>query len=227
MAASIKELTLYSYFQSSASWRVRAVLAIKNIPYVYEPVHLLNAKQRSEEYKQINPMQQVPAMKIVTQEGKVDCITQSLAIIQFLEENYPNNPVLPQDPILRAKSRAIADSIASGIQPLQNLETLVDYTQPLGQPPLGVDERKKVARYWIDKKMQDLERLVKPVAGKYCVGDNVTIADVCLVPQMANARRFELDTSKYPTLKSIDDRLQELKEFKDSHPLACPDAPKK
>lgn len=225
--ATIKELTLYSYFYSSASWRVRSVLALKNIPFKYETIHLLDGKQHSEEYLSINPMHQVPALKVVTNDNKAHFLTQSLAIIQYLEENYPENSIYPTDPILRAKSRGIADAISGGIQPLQNLETLTNYAAPIGRDPLTPEERKKVAQFWIDRKLVKLEMLVKPTAGKYCVGDNVTIADVCLVPQMFNARRFELDTNKYPLLKAIDDRLQELEMFKVSHPLACPDAPKK
>lgn len=224
--ATIKEITLYSYFYSSASWRVRTVLALKNIPHKYETVHLLDNKQHSEEYSQINPMHQVPALKVVTEDGQTHCLTQSLAIIQYLEETYPDNSVFPRDPILRAKCRAISETISGGIQPLQNLETLVKYTEPLGQPPLGLEERKKVAQYWITKKLENLEKLIKPIAGRYCVGDCVTLADICLVPQMFNARRFEVDTSKFPILKSIDERLQEIKAFKDSHPMACPEAPK-
>lgn len=227
MANNIKEITLFSYFYSSASWRVRSVLALKKIPYKYECVHLLDGVQHSDEYLKVNPMHQAPSMKIVMKDGQTHHLTQSLAIIQYLEEMYPKNSVLPKDPILRARSRAIADTISGGIQPLQNLETLLKYTEPLDQPALSPEERKKVAQYWIGRKLENLEKLVKPTAGKYCVGDEVTIADVSLVPQMFNARRFELDTSKYPMLKSIDERLQELEMFKVSHPLACPDAPKK
>lgn len=225
--ASIKELTLYSYYFSSASWRVRAALALKKISFKYETVHLLEGGQHSEEFLKINPLHQVPALKVVDNSGKEHLITQSLTIIQFLEESYPEHSVYPKDAILRAKSRAIADTIAGGIQPLQNLETLVKYTEPLGLEPLSAETRKEVARYWIGRKLENLEKLVQPTAGKYCVGDEVTVADMCLVPQMFNARRFEMDTSKFPLLKAIDERLQELEIFKVSHPFACPDAPKK
>lgn len=225
--SAIKELTLYSYYYSSASWRVRAVLAAKKIPFKYETVHLLDGRQHSEDYLKVNPMHQVPSLKVVDNDNNSHILTQSLAIIEFLEENYPENSIYPKDPILRAKSRAIADTISGGIQPLQNLETLLRYGEPLG---LGAEQdqatRKKIATYWLSKKMIDLETLVKQTASKYCVGDEVTIADVCLVPQMFNARRFELDTSKFPLLVTIDARLQELDLFKVSHPLSCPDAPK-
>lgn len=225
MASSIKELTLYSYFYSSAAFRIRTCLAMKNIPYKYEGVHLLNGGQHSEDYLKINPMHQVPSLKVIFNDGTSHILTQSLAIIDYLEEMYPQSPIYPKDPILRTKSKAIADTISGGIQPLQNHETLTEYTEPLGLPALGPDERKKVAQYWINKKLLNLEKLVKTTAGKYCVGDSVTVADLALVPQMFNARRFELDTSNYPTLKAIDERLQELDAFKAAHPLVCPDTP--
>lgn len=227
MASSpIKELTLYSYFYSSASWRVRSVLSLKNIPFKYQCVHLLNGEQHSEQFLKTNPMHQVPSLKVDLEDGSSHVLTQSLAIIKFLEDNYPEPSVYPKDMILHAKSLAIADTISGGIQPLQNLETLVNYTEPLGLPALDQAARKKVAQFWIDRKLAQLEQLVGTTAGKYCVGDGVSIADICLVPQMFNARRFELDTSKYPLLKAIDERLQELEMFKVSHPLSCPDAPK-
>jgi len=199
---------------------------MKNIPYNYKTVQLLDGEQHGEEFLKINPMHQVPALQVVMDDGHSDLITQSLAIIEYLEENYPNNSVFPKDSILRAKCRAISETICGGIQPLQNLETLVDYTQPIDLPPLDAANRQKVARFWIGRKMENLEKLVKSTAGNYCVGDTITLADICLVPQMFNARRFELDTSKFPLLEAIDKRLQEHKIFKDSHPLACPEAPK-
>lgn len=223
---AIKELTLYSYFYSSASWRIRSVLAMKNIPFKYESVPLLDAGQHSETFTKLSPMHQVPAMKVLLEDGQEHMLTQSLAIIQFLEENYPQGPsVYPKDSLLAAKARAIADTISAGIQPLQNLETLTKYTEPLGLPALDAEARKKVAQWWIDRKLTNLEKLVEKTASNYCVGDSVTIADVSLVPQMFNARRFELDTNKYPLLKTIDERLQELEMFKVSHPFACPDGP--
>uniref|UniRef100_A0A6G1SAE5 maleylacetoacetate isomerase n=1 Tax=Aceria tosichella TaxID=561515 RepID=A0A6G1SAE5_9ACAR len=225
-SSPIKELTLYSYFYSSAAWRVRSVLALKKIPFKYQCVHLLDGQQHSEDYLKTNPMHQVPSLKVDLEDGSTHTITQSLTIIRFLEENYPEPAIYPKDMILRCKSMAIADTISGGIQPLQNLETLLHYTDPLGLPALDQPARTKVAQFWIDRKLVNLEKLVSSTAGKYCVGDEVSIADVSLVPQMFNARRFGLDTSKYPLLKQIDERLQELEIFKVSHPLSCPDAPK-
>lgn len=224
--SGIKEITLYSYYYSSASWRIRAVLALKKIAYKYQDVKLLDGQQHSNDYASVNPMHQVPSLKVEFDDGNYHILTQSLSIIQYLETMYPTKPVYPQDPILRAKSQAIADTIAAGIQPFQNLETLTIYKEPLGGEITKPEERKVIAQFWLNRKMKSLDQLVEKTAGKYCVGDELTIADICLVPQMLNARRFELDTTKFPTLKAIDDRLQELECFKVSHPLACPDAPK-
>lgn len=223
----IKELTLYSYFYSSASWRVRSVLALKKIPFKYQVVKLLDGDQHSEEFLKKSPMHQVPALTVELEDGSSHTLLQSLTIIKFLEDNYPEPSIYPKDPMALYKSLAIAETISGGVQPLQNLETLVHYTEPLDLPPLDQAARKKVAQFWIDRKLTNLERLVASTAGKYCVGDEVSIADVSLVPQMFNARRFELDTNKYPLLKEIDERLQSLEMFTVSHPMSCPDAPNK
>lgn len=223
--STIKELTLYSFFYSSAAFRIRSVLAYKKIPFKYETVHLLNGEQHSEEFLKIGPMHQVPVIKVELNNGETHVLSQSLSIIQYLEEMYPENPIYPKDPILRAKSNAIADTISGGIQPLQNHETLMRYVEPLGQEPLDADTRKKVAQFWIGRKLENLENLVKKTAGLYCVGDSVTIADVALVPQMFNARRFEVDTNRFPVLKAIDERLQKMDMFKKAHPLVQPDTP--
>lgn len=225
--AEIQKLTLYSYYYSSASWRIRSVLALKNIPFVYEGVPLLDGAQYNEKFVAINPMHQVPALRVDFKDGQSHILTQSLAIIHFLEDKYPEKPIFPKDAVLKAKALAIADTISGGIQPLQNLETLVQYKNALGlEGEMKPEERKTVAQFWLNRKFESLEKLVKTTAGDYCVGNEVTVADVCLVPQMFNCRRFEIDTSKFPTLKAIDERLQKLDIFKTSHPLACPDAPK-
>lgn len=222
---AIKDLVLYSYCYSSASWRIRSVLELKKIPHKQEPINLLKGVQRSEEYAKVNPMEQVPALRLEDDAGNKHVLTSSLAIIQFLEENFPSNSIYPKDPIMRAKSCAIADAIASGLQPIQNLGVLLDYLKPFGKDTLEADERRKVGHYWNEKKLVGIEKLVKETAGKYCVGDEVSIADVCLVPQMFNANRFGVDLSKYPTLQAINERLLELDMFQKSHPKNCPDFP--
>lgn len=222
----VKQLKLYSYYQSSASWRVRAVLAFKGIPFEYEPINLLTGAQHSDIMPDINPMRQVPAMSITTNKDESHLINQSMTIIQFLEDNFPESPsIFPEDPILKYKSRAIAETITSGIQPLQNLETLVEYKKPLGLGETSREERFKIAQFWMTRKFEHLEKLVKASAGKFCVGDKPSLADFCLVPQMYNAKRFEIDMTPYATLVSINERLLEMDFIIKSHPLACPDAP--
>ncbi|KAM6394245.1 maleylacetoacetate isomerase isoform 2-T2 [Pluvialis apricaria] len=203
---------LYSYFRSSCSWRVRIALALKGISYDVVPVNLLKdgGQQFSAEFKAMNPMQQVPALKI-------DGITlsQSLAIIHYLEDTRPNPRILPQDPKKRAQVRMIADHIVSGIQPLQNLKVL----QQIGE------KKMEWAQNCITSGFQALEQILQHTAGRYCVGDEVSMADLCLVPQVFNAERFKVDMGPYPIITRINKALLELEAFKVSHPSQQPDTP--
>ncbi|XP_064514920.1 maleylacetoacetate isomerase isoform X2 [Pseudopipra pipra] len=203
---------LYSYFRSSCSWRVRIALALKGISYDLVPVNLVKdgGQQFSAEFKALNPMKQVPTLKI-------DGITlsQSLAIIHYLEETRPNPRLLPQDPKKRAQVRMIADHIASGIQPLQNLGLL----------KLIGERKTEWAQNHIASGFQAVEQILQHTAGRYCVGDEVSMADLCLVPQVANAERFEVDMGPYPTITRINKALLELEAFKVSHPCRQPDTP--
>ncbi|XP_071972898.1 maleylacetoacetate isomerase isoform X4 [Engystomops pustulosus] len=155
-------------------------------------------------------MQQVPALKI---DGVT--LSQSLAIIEYLEETHPSPPLLPKDPIKRAQCRMISDHIASGIQPVQNLAVL----QRVG------DAKLEWAQHFITKGFQALELLLQETAGQYCVGDQVTMADLCLVPQVANADRFKVDMTPYPTISRINHALLKLEAFHVSHPSRQPDTP--
>ncbi|XP_019334444.2 maleylacetoacetate isomerase isoform X3 [Alligator mississippiensis] len=203
---------LYSYFQSSCSWRVRIALALKGITYDQVPVNLLKdgGQQLAAEFQVVNPMQQVPALKI-------DGITlsQSLAIIEYLEETRPNPRLLPQDQKKRAQVRMISDHIVSGIQPLQNLAVL----QRVGEKKL------EWAQHYITNGFQALEQILKNTAGRYCVGDEVSMADLCLVPQVYNAERYKVDLAPYPTITRINKTLLELEAFQVSHPTKQPDTP--
>ncbi|NXK54909.1 MAAI isomerase, partial [Chauna torquata] len=203
---------LYSYFRSSCSWRVRIALALKGIAYDQVPVSLVKdgGQQFSAEFKAMNPMQQIPVLKI-------DGITlsQSLAIIHYLEDTRPNPRLLPQDPKKRAQVRMISDHIASGIQPLQNLGIL----KQMGE------RRTEWAQQRIASGFQALEQILQHTAGCYCVGDEVSMADLCLVPQVANAERFSVDLGPYPTITRINKALLELEAFKVSHPSRQPDTP--
>lgn len=211
---------LYSYFRSSASYRVRIALAWKDIEFDYKPVNLIaegGGDQYSAQYKSINPMAQVPALVV----GE-HCLTQSLAILEYLEEAYPDAPrLLPSDPILRAKSRAISEAIVSGIQPLQNLSVLRKY----GDGDLA--KAKPWAVFWMEKGFAALEQMLQLSAGKYCVGDQVSFADCCLVPQVANLTRFGIDIKRYPVAQRVYENLIILEAFKTAHPNNQPDTPKK
>ncbi|XP_036887573.1 maleylacetoacetate isomerase-like isoform X3 [Sturnira hondurensis] len=168
---------LYSYFRSSCAWRVRIALALKSIDYEILPVDLTKdgGHQFSEEFQALNPMKQVPALKI---DGIT--ISQSLAIIEYLEETRPTPPLLPQDPKKRVFVRMISDLITSGIQPLQNLSVLKQ---------VGQENQLIWAQKAITSGFNALEQILQRTAGKYCMGDEVSMADLCLVPQVENAKR--------------------------------------
>ncbi|KFQ37619.1 Maleylacetoacetate isomerase, partial [Mesitornis unicolor] len=203
---------LYSYFRSSCSWRVRIALALKGIAYDVVPVNLVKdgGQQFSAEFKAVNPMQQVPALKI-------DGITlsQSLAIINYLEDTHPTPRLLPQDPKKRAQVRMITDHIVTGIQPLQNQGIL----KQMGEKNM------EWAQNCIGFGFQALEQILKHTAGRYCMGDEVSMADLCLVPQVYNAERYKVDMDPYPTITRINKALLELEAFKVSHPSRQPDTP--
>ncbi|XP_074852820.1 maleylacetoacetate isomerase isoform X2 [Carettochelys insculpta] len=203
---------LYSYFRSSCSWRVRIALSLKGIAYDQEPVNLLKdgGQQFSTEFQAVNPMQQVPALKI---DGII--LSQSLAIIHYLEETQPNPSLLPQDLKKRAQARMISDLIVSGVQPLQNLTIL----KPLGEKKL------EWAQQHITRGFQALEQILQLTAGRYCIGDEVSMADLCLVPQVYNAERYKVDLTPYPTITRINKALLELEAFQVSHPCRQPDTP--
>lgn len=201
---------LYSYFRSSCSWRVRIVLAHKGIEYDTKPIHLLNQEQVSDEYKQLNPMGQVPALVVNDR-----TLTQSLSIMEYLEEAYPQKPLLPKDLLLRAKVREVCEIIGSGIQPLQNLSVL----QKVGEGKM------EWGHFYINKGFVALEQVLGKCAGKYSVGDEISFADCCLVPQVFNANRFKVDMAAFPTISHVHDALSSLETFKAAHPTNQPDCP--
>lgn len=210
--AAVEKPLLFSYFRSSCAWRVRTALALKGIQYDQHPINLIKdgGQQLTDEYRRVNPMQQVPALRI---DGVT--LTQSLAIIEYLEETRPQPPLLPRDPIKRAQCRMISDHIASGIQPVQNLAVL----QRVG------DGKLEWAQHFIVKGFQALELLLQDTAGRYCIGDEVTMADLCLVPQVSNADRFKVDMAPYPTISRINQALLQLDAFQVSHLCRQPDTP--
>jgi maleylacetoacetate isomerase len=211
-------MKLYDYFRSSAAYRVRIALNLKGLAPEREFVHLRKGAQRGEDYLAVNPQGLVPAL--VTDDGTV--LTQSLAIVEYLDETAPAPPLLPRDPLERARVRSLAQAIACDIHPIDNLRVLRYLLNTV-----GVEEAQKDAwyKYWIDVGLEALEIAVSRDAamGRFCHGDSPTLADICLVPQLANARRVDMDLSPYPTLTRIDVECQKVKAFADAAPQLQPD----
>ena len=212
-------MKLYDYFRSSAAYRVRIALNLKGLAPERAFVHLRKNAQREEGYLAMNPQGLVPAL--VTAGGAV--LTQSLAIIEYLDETHPAPPLLPDDAAARARVRGVALEIACDIHPLDNLRVLRYLKNTL-----GVAEEQKDAwyKYWIDVGLEALEiRLARdPATGRYCHGDLPSIADICLVPQLANARRVAMDLAPYPTLLRIEAACLALPAFAAADPSRQPDA---
>lgn len=213
-------MKLHGYFRSSAAYRVRIALALKGLSYDHVPVHLLRdgGEQRKEAYLRLNPQGLVPALE----DGDA-VLTQSLAIVEYLEERHPAPPLLPRDAADRARVRAMALAVACEIHPLNNLRVL-NYLRER----LGLDQAARNAWYchWIETGLGQLEQLVAAGGrvGPFCWGATPTLADVCLVPQMANARRLPCDLGACPTLVAIDAHCRTLPAFIAAAPENQPDA---
>ena len=212
-------MKLYDYFRSSAAYRVRIALNLKDLSPERTFVHLRKNAQRSDEYLDINPQGLIPAL--VADGGEV--LTQSLAIIEYLNEMHPAPPLLPATPIERARVRGIALEIACDIHPLNNLRVLLYLKNTLG---LSDEQKDGWYRYWVDIGLEAIEtRLARdPATGRFCHGDAPTLADICLVPQLANARRMNVDVTPYPTLTRIEATCNALPAFADAAPAKQPDA---
>jgi maleylacetoacetate isomerase len=210
-------LKLYSYFRSSAAYRVRIALNLKGLSYEILPIHLTKegGEQRRPEYRSINPQMRVPALAVSG--GEV--LTQSLAIIEYLDETHPEPPLLPTDPVLRAKIRSIAQAIACDIHPLNNLVVLQYLKRTLKQEQATIDSW---YAHWIASGFEAIEAMIAP--GPYAFGAKVTVADVCLVPQVANARRYKLPLEKFPRIVAVDAACQKLAAFEQARPENQPDA---
>lgn len=213
-------LQLYSYFRSSAAYRVRIALHLKGLPFEYIPVHLLKdgGQQNSPEYQRINPAKLVPAL---VDEGHA--ISQSLAIMEYLDETQPAPALLPRDALGRARVRALAQSIACEIHPLNNLRVLQYLEQDL-----KLDEAAKTTwyRHWITLGFTALETMLanNPHTGTFCHGDTPGLADCCLIPQIANARRFHTPLDAFPTILRIETSCLALDAFAKAAPQVQPDA---
>ncbi|MGE5168852.1 MAG: maleylacetoacetate isomerase [Rudaea sp.] len=213
-------MRLYDYFRSSAAYRVRIALNFKGVePDERTFVHLRMGNQRAQDYLALNPQGLVPALAL--DDGHV--LTQSLAIVEYLEETHPEPPLLPRDAVGRARVRSIALAIACEIHPLNNLRVLNYLLGTLGATR---EQKDGWYRYWIDVGFEALEKsLVRDAAtGRFCHGEQPTLADVCLVPQIANARRFDIDMAPYPTLTRIEAACLALPAFAAAAPARQPDA---
>jgi maleylpyruvate isomerase len=213
-------MQIYTYFRSSAAWRVRIALALKGASATPEFVHLLKdgGQQKTAAFRRKNPMGVVPVLAL--DEGTL--LTQSLAIIEYLEETHPTPALLPTDPIARARVRAFALAIACDIHPLNNLRVLQYLEHPLNQ---GSEARNAWYHHWIAEGLTALEALLEGTGGgPFCFGATPSLADVCLVPQMANARRYKCPLDPYPTLRRAEAAALAWPAFSETAPDKQPDA---
>ncbi|MDB5920054.1 MAG: maiA [Massilia sp.] len=213
-------MKLYTYFRSSAAWRVRIALNLKGLPYDAVPVHLVRhgGEQLQDSYRAINPSALVPSL-----EDQGATITQSMAIVEYLEEMHPQVALLPAAPLERARVRALAQMIACDIHPLNNLRVLRYLVRTI-----KVEDEAKNAwyRHWIGEGFAAFEAQLAahPVQGRFCHGDTPTIADCFLVPQVYNAARFDVDMTPYPRIAAIDAACAALPAFAAAHPSRQADA---
>jgi len=211
-------MELFNYFRSSASYRVRIALALKGLPYTYRPVHLTRNEQFSESYVAVSAARLVPLLK----DGEV-VLTQSLAIIEYLEESHPQPPLLPADPIGRARVRSLALDIACEIHPLNNLRVLRYLVHDL---KVSDEDKDRWYRHWVETGLEVVERQLAghPSTGRFCHGDTPTLADCTLVPQILNAKRVDCRLDHVPTVMRVFDACMALEAFDSTQPSRCPDA---
>ena len=210
-------MKLYSYFRSSAAYRVRIALNLKGIAYETVSVHLVKdgGHNRRPEYRAVNPQMRVPALVI----GSGEVLIQSPAIIEYLDETHPDPPFLPKEPVARARARALADIVACDIHPLNNTSPLRYLKRAMHQEQSAIDAW---YHHWVTEGFEALEALLEP--GPYCCGSAVTIADIFLVPQVNNARRLKVPLDKFPKIVAIEAACLALPAFDRARPENQPDA---
>ena len=210
-------MKLYSYFRSSAAYRLRIALNLKGLAYETVPVHLVKegGHNRRPEFRAINPQMRVPTLVVPTG----DVLIQSLAIIEYLDETHPEPPLLPKDSIARAQARALAEIVACDIHPLNNIGSLRYLKRELHQEQAAIDAW---YHHWVLTGFEALEALVRP--GPYACGGAVTVADLCLVPQVYNARRLNVPLDKFPKIVAIESACLALPAFDRARPENQPDA---
>jgi maleylacetoacetate isomerase len=209
-------MKLYNYFRSSASFRVRIALNLKGLPYEYVPVHIARGDHKLPTYASVSADQLVPALET---DGQI--LSQSMAIIEYLDETHPQPALLPADAMGRARVRALAQSIACEIHPLNNLRVLKYLVRDL-----KVDDEAKNTwyRHWVREGMEAFERqLAQGPAGTYCYGNTPSLADCCLVPQIFNGQRFKVNFDGLPRTMAAFDACMKLEAFQRAQPSACPD----
>lgn len=212
-----RDLTLHDYWRSSSAWRVRIALNLKGLDYKRVPHNLLAGEQRSEDYLALAPQGLVPALEC---DGVV--LTQSVAIIEWLDERFPDPPLLPRDAEERAVVRAMAGLIASDVQPLQNLRALKALKARFGADQPAIDDW---ARHWIEEGFGALETMVARYGKGFCFGETPGLADCLLIPQMGGAERYHTDLSRFPALNAVRERCEALPAFATAHPMRQPEAP--
>jgi maleylpyruvate isomerase len=210
-------MKLYSYFRSSAAYRTRIALNLKGIPYDTVPVHLTRGggEQHGAEFAAVNPQKRVPVLAL----DSGDVLLQSLAIIEYLDEIHPRPPLLPKDPVVRAQVRAVAQIIACDIHPLNNTSSLNYLRGPLKADEAAVGEW---YRHWVSTGFEAVEALIRP--GPYAFGAGVTMADICLVPQVFNAQRFKVPLDRFPGIVAAHAAASGLPAFDAARPERQPDA---
>ena len=216
-------MRLYSYFRSSASYRVRIALALKKLPFEYAAVHLVKNEQLAPGFRALAPAQLVPALVVDSPAGGEAALTQSLAIIEYLDETHPEPPLLPADALGRARVRAVALDIACEIHPLDNLRVL-RYLQR--EMKIADDDKDRWYRHWVESGLEVVERQLAghPASGRFCHGDRPGLADCVLVPQIFNAKRMSCRLEHVPNVMRIFDACMAEPAFASTQPSACPDA---
>ncbi len=209
-------MELYNYFRSSASYRVRIALALKGLAYDYRAVHIAKNEQFAESYAAVSAARLVPLLRDGDQ-----VVTQSLAIIEYLDETHPQPPLLPVDPVQRARVRALALDVACEIHPLNNLRVLRYLVHSL---KLSEEDKDRWYRHWVETGFEAVERQLAVQPGRYCHGDTPTLADCVLVPQVFNAQRFKCRTEHVPHVMRVYEACMQLDAFHKTRPEACPDA---
>jgi len=212
----MSQILLYNYFRSSTSYRVRVALHHKNIPFEYKAISLLKGEQHSSDYRKLNPMGGVPTL---VHNGKM--LAESFAILEYLEEVSPDHPLLPKDPYVRGRIRQACEYVNSGIHPFGNLRV----QKYLGDNGFTAEQKDAWLKHWLGDGMTALQTLLAPTAGKYCFGEEITLADIFVVPQIMTCERFGIDMKAFPLLTKINENCLQLEAFKKAHPFRQIDTP--